>query len=367
MPMPTRTVPASLTDYQLLGDSGLRVSPLCLGTMNFGEAWGWGATKDDSHAIFRKYAEAGGNFIDTADLYTDGESETFVGEFLQDHGQRDHFVLATKYTLQRREKDPNACGNHRKSMMTAVEASLKRLQTDCIDLYWLHIWDFTTPTDELMRAFDDLVRSGKIHYVAISDTPAWKVAELHTYAKCHALTRPIAMQLEYSLITRDVERDLAPMCTDLGLGLLPWSPLKGGVLSGKYGREDLEQIEKGEKEGVGSRNMKWTEERVQLIEGLQKIADAHGKTVAQIATNWLLARPYVPSIIIGPRTADHLQSSIDALGFDLTDEQFEQIEELAPLELGFPHDFLRQGTGRNFATAGLDLPQRPYGQLHPAD
>ncbi len=367
MTMPTVAVPAALTDYQLLGNSGLRVSPLCLGTMNFGQAWGSGANKQDSHAIFHQYAEAGGNFLDTADLYTDGESETYVGEFLQDHGQRDHFVLATKYTLQRREGDPNAAGNHRKSMVTAVEASLKRLQVEAIDLYWLHIWDFTTPTDELIRAFDDLVRAGKIHYVAISDTPAWKIAELHTFAQCHALTRPIATQVEYSLLTRDVERDLAPMCTDLGLGLLPWSPLKGGVLSGKYGREDLEQIEKGEKQGVGSREMKWTQARVELIEGLQNIANAHDKTVAQVAMNWLLARPYVPSVIIGPRTADQLTSSIGSLGFDLSPDELKQIDQLAPIELGFPHDFLRQGKGRDFATAGLDLPKRPYGQLHPAD
>ncbi|MEM8781519.1 MAG: aldo/keto reductase [Planctomycetota bacterium] len=367
MPSPTKPVPTSLTDYQLLGDSGLRVSPLCLGTMNFGESWGTGANEEDSRKVFEGYAEAGGNFIDTADFYTNGESETFLGGFLEAHGERDRFVLATKYTLQRREGDPNACGNHRKSMVTAVEASLKRLKTDAIDLYWLHIWDFTTPTDEVIRAFDDLVKAGKIHYVAISDTPAWKVAELHTYAKCHALTRPIAMQLEYSLITRDVERDLAPMCTELGLGLLPWSPLKGGVLSGKYGRAELEAIQRGDEKGVGMRGMQLDEQRVALIEGLQKIGDAHGKSVAQVAMNWLLARLYVPSVIIGPRTPGHLESSLGCLGFDLTDEQFAEIEALAPLKLGFPHDFLRTGFPRQIATAGVDLPKRPYGQLHPAD
>ena len=367
MPMPTTTVPDALTDYQLLGDSGLRVSPLCLGTMNFGEAWGTGANKADSEKIFRGYADAGGNFLDTADLYTNGESETYLGEFLKNHGEPDHFVLATKYSLQRREGDPNAAGNHRKSMVAALEASLKRLQVESIDLYWLHIWDFTTPTDELIRAFDDLVRAGKIHYVAISDTPAWKIAELHTYARCHALSRPIATQVEYSLLTRDVERDLAPMCTDLGLGLLPWSPLKGGVLSGKYGRDDLQAIEKGEKEGVGSRNMKWDESRVELIEGLQEIAGHHNKTVAQVALNWLLARPYVPSVIIGPRTIDQLDSSIGSLGFDLSADEMKTIDELAPIELGFPHDFAKQGKPRNFVTAGSRVPKRAYGQLHAAD
>ena len=358
-------VPAALTDYQLLGNSGLRVSPMCLGTMNFGEDWGTGASRDDSRAIFDGYAEAGGNFIDTADLYTDGTSEAYVGEFLAAHGERDRFVLATKYSLQRREGDPNGAGNHRKSMTTAVEASLKRLKSDTIDLYWLHIWDFTTPTDELIRAFDDLVRAGKIQYVAISDTPAWKIAELHTYATCHALTRPIATQVEYSLITRDVERDIAPMCLDLGLGLLPWSPLKGGVLSGKYGREDLEKIESGDSEGVGKRGMQLDKKRVELIEGLREIADAHGKTVAQVAMNWLLSRPHVPSVIIGPRTREHLDGSLGSLGFNLTPEQLNRIDELAPISLGFPHDFLRGGAGRKFVTAGLDLPRRPYAQIHP--
>ncbi|MEO1236953.1 MAG: aldo/keto reductase [Planctomycetota bacterium] len=364
---PTKAVPSSVSDYQLLGDSGLRVSPLCLGTMNFGDAWGTGAGKEDSEKIFRGYAEAGGNFIDTADRYTDGQSETYLGEFIKNHGERDRFVLATKYSLVRREHDPNACGNHRKSMVTALENSLKRLRVETIDLYWLHIWDFTTPTDEVIRAFDDLVKAGKIHYVAVSDTPAWKIAELHTYAKCHALTRPIATQVEYSLITRDIERDIAPMCTELGLGLLPWSPLKGGVLSGKYGRAELEAVEKGDQQGVGTRGMKWNEERVRLIEGLQKIADVHHKTVAQVALNWLLSRQYVPSVITGPRTLEHLTSSYGALGFDLTAEQHAEIERLAPITLGFPHDFLRQGIARQFVTADLDLPKRPYGQLHPAD
>ena len=363
----TTPVPSSLTDYQLLGDSGLRVSPLCLGTMNFGTDWGTGADEDTSRQVFQKYAEAGGNFLDTADLYTNGTSERMVGTFLAETGERDRFVLATKYSLQRREGDPNGAGNHRKSMMAAVEASLKRLNTDTIDLYWLHIWDFTTPTDELMRSFDDLVRSGKIQYVAISDTPAWKIAELHTYAKCHALTRPIATQVEYSLITRDVERDIAPMCLDLGLGLLPWSPLKGGVLSGKYGREDLEKIRAGDQDGVGQRGMQLDEARVELIEGLREIADAHGKSVAQVAMAWLLTRPHVPSVIIGPRTPEHVDSSLGCLGLQLTDDQLARIDGLAPITLGFPHDFLRGGSGRKFVTAGLgdQIPRRPYAHIHP--
>ncbi|BAM04050.1 aldo/keto reductase [Phycisphaera mikurensis] len=359
----SKNVPSSLDDYQLLGDSGLRVSPLCLGTMNFGEDWGTGADKETSKKVFDAYAEAGGNFLDTADFYTNGSSESFVGEFIA--SERDRFVLATKYTIKRADGQPMAAGNSRLSMHRAVEASLKRLKTDHIDLYWLHMWDFTTPTDELVRAFDDLVKAGKIGYVAISDTPAWKLCELVCYARHHALTRPVATQVEYSLITRDVEREIAPMALEMGLGLLPWSPLKGGVLSGKYGREDLQKIEAGEKKGVGKRDMKWDEQRVELVEGLQKIGDAHGKTVAQVAQNWLLSRPAVPSVIVGPRTPDHLEGSLGALGFDLSEDEQAEIQRLAPIELGFPHDFLRGGNVRGLATAGTRVPRRAYGRVHP--
>lgn len=229
-------LPTQLDHYRLLGRSGLRVSPLCLGTMTFGTEWGWGADKYTCRAMFEKYAEQGGNFIHTANVYTDGTSERFTGELLESaFGGRARFVMATKYAsnLNLHPGDPNAGGNHRKSMVQAVEESLKRLRTDYIDLYWLHAWDFTTPVDEIMRGLDDLVRQGKVVYLAISDTPAWKAAQLNQYAEDHALTRFIAYQAEYSLATRDAERDILPMCRDLGLGLLPWSPLSGGLLSGK--------------------------------------------------------------------------------------------------------------------------------------
>ena len=360
---PVKKVPSSLTDHQLLGDSGLRVSPLCLGTMNFGEDWGTGSDKQTSKQVFDAYAEAGGNFLDTADFYTNGTSERYVGEFIA--SERESFVLATKYTIKRADGKAISAGNSRLSMRRAVEASLRRLNTDHIDLYWLHMWDFTTPTDELVRAFDDLVKAGKIGYVAISDTPAWKLAEITCYARHHALSRPVATQVEYSLLTRDVEREVAPMCLEMGLGLLPWSPLKGGALSGKHGREDLEKIQAGEQEGVGKRKMKWDEARVELVEGLQKIADAHGITVAQVAQNWLLSRPVVPSVIVGPRTPEHLRGSLGALGFDLTEDEQAEVQRLAPIELGFPHDFLRGGNVRGLATAGTSVPRRAYGQVHP--
>src|SRR6202041_3532645 len=218
--------------YRLLGKSGLRVSELCLGTMTFGEDWGWGASKDESRKVYDAFLEAGGKFIDTANVYTNGTSERFLGEFIR--GDRQSVVLATKYSNAAPGNDPNAAGNHRKSMMQALEASLKRLQTDYIDLYWVHIWDGITPTEEVMRGLDDIVRQGKVLYVGISDAPAWWVAQANTLAELRGRTRFIGLQIEYSLIERTVERELIPMAKAFNLGLVAWSPLAGGLLSGKY-------------------------------------------------------------------------------------------------------------------------------------
>src|SRR5258707_2228870 len=218
--------------YRLLGNSGLRVSEAVLGTMTFGDDWGWGAAKDEARKVYDAFREAGGNFIDTANIYTDGTSESFLGEFLEGH--RDSVVLATKYSNAAPGDDPNAAGNHRKSMMQAVEASLKRLRTDYIDQYWVHIWDGITPVEEVMRGLDDLVRAWKILYVGISDAPAWWVAQANTLAKLRGWTQFIGLQLEYSLIERTVERELIPMAKALNLGVLAFSPLAGGFLNGKY-------------------------------------------------------------------------------------------------------------------------------------
>src|SRR6202011_673172 len=218
--------------YRLFGNSGLRVSEASLGTMTFGEDWGWGSPKDESRKIYDAYREAGGNFVDTANLYTNGTSESLVGEFIRDH--RQSVVLATKYTNAMAGNDPNAAGNHRKSMVQALEASLRRLKTDYVDLYWLHIWDQMTPVEEVMRAFDDLVRQGKILYIGVSDAPAWWIAQANTLAELRGWTQFIGLQIEYSLIERTVERELIPMAKALNLGILAWSPLAGGVLTGKY-------------------------------------------------------------------------------------------------------------------------------------
>lgn len=231
------TQPTSLDQYRLLGRSGLRVSPLALGTMTFGPDWGWGADEDDAKRIFDAYVDLGGNFVDTANFYTNGTSEKLLGSFMK--GRRDQMVLATKYSLTMNPDDPNKSGNHRKNMVRAVEESLTRLESDYIDILYLHAWDDVTPADEVLRAMDDLVTSGKVNYLGISDTPAWQVSRMQTMAELRGWSRFIVLQLEYSLIARTVEYDLLPMATEMGLGVVAWSPLGNGVLTGKYGAGDL--------------------------------------------------------------------------------------------------------------------------------
>ena len=369
---PAITLPTALDHYRLLGRSGLRVSPLCLGTMTFGTDWGWGADKKTSQQIFDRYVDAGGNFIDTANFYTFGTSEEYVGEFINgsEYG-RDAFVLATKYTInmvtgggREGRKDPNAGGNHRKNMMRSIEDSLDRLDTDYIDLYWLHMWDFSTPVDELMRAMDDLVIQGKVNYIAISDTPAWKIAQLNTYAQAHALTRFIATQQEYSLEERGVERDVLPMCRELGLGFLPWSPLSSGLLTGKYTREDLEKQQKEDaKRGGGSqfseqnkdRGIKLDERKITIAETLTDVANEVGKSPAQVALNWLLTRDGVASIILGARKLDQLEDNLGCLDFALDDSQLEKLDEVGEIERGFPHDFITGVLSGDIITGGADI------------
>jgi len=226
-----------LTDHVTLGRSGLRVSPLCLGTMTFGTAWGWGGDEAAVRAVFDAYVDGGGNFVDTADIYTGGQSEELVGRFIADRGLRDRIVLATKFTFNTDKGNPNAGGNGRKHVRRAVEASLKRLGTDYLDLYWLHCWDTVTPVDEVMRTLDDLVRGGLVRHVGLSDVPAWYAARAQTLAEWRGLEPIVALQLEYSLVERNIERELIPMAQELGMALTPWSPLAGGFLAGKYPRD----------------------------------------------------------------------------------------------------------------------------------
>ncbi|HCF27407.1 MAG TPA: aldo/keto reductase [Cyanobacteria bacterium UBA11049] len=325
-----------LNHYRLLGNSGLRVSPLCLGTMTFGTEWGFGADKEESRKIFELYVERGGNFIDTANGYTDGTSETFLGEFIE--SRREQFVVATKYTINMRKGDPNAGGNHRKSIVQSVEASLKRLRTDYIDLYWLHCWEYRTPIEEVMRALDDLVRAGKVLYLAISDTPAWKVAQGNTIADFRGWTPFIALQVHYNLLDRAAERDLIPMAQELGLGVMPWSPLANGVLTGKHNGGQEPQAGESYRGSIVANML--TEKNLAIAAEVQNIAKEIGRSPAQVSLNWLLQKPGVVSTILGARTLSHLEDNLGCLEFVLTAEQMQHLDKVSQIELGFPHDFL---------------------------
>lgn len=307
-----------LNHYRLLGNSGLRVSPLCLGTMTFGTDWGWGADFDTSQQILETYVDRGGNFIDTADYYTDGSSESFLGKLLE--GRRDRFVLATKYSLNTDRQNPNAGGNHRRNMITAVEASLKRLQTDWIDLYWLHAWDYRNSIEEVLRALDDLVSQGKILYIGLSDTPAWIVAEGQAIAKLRGWTPISAIQLQYNLAERTSEADLIPMARHHGITPIAWSPLAGGVLVGKYSREDLEDSNQSSGDDSGRKNMaksmgQLTEQSLQVADTVKAIAKEVERSPSQVAINWLLQQPGRPIPIVGARKLSHVEDNLDALGF----------------------------------------------------
>src|SRR5277367_3443103 len=284
----------TIMKYRLLGKSGLRVSEASLGTMTFGDEWGWGSPKAEAQKVYEIYREAGGNFIDTANFYTNGTSEKFLGEFMQGH--RESVVLATKYSNAAPGNDPNAAGNHRKNMMQAVEASLKRLQTDYIDLYWVHIWDGITPVEEVMRGLDDLGRQGKVLYIGISDAPAWWIAQANTLAELRGWTQFIGLQIEYSLIERTVERELIPMAKAFKLGLVAWSPLAGGVLSGKYqtGQAPV-QASGQEHQGRLSNDsmqpfLRQGEGPERIVSALKKISDQTGRSLAQVALAWLRYR-----------------------------------------------------------------------------
>jgi aryl-alcohol dehydrogenase-like predicted oxidoreductase len=319
--------------FKLLGNSGLKVSELCLGTMTFGDDWGWGATGDECRRMFDVFAERGGNFIDTANHYTNGSSERILGDLLS--GQRDRFVLATKYSLSGNPRDPNAGGNHKKNMALSIAASLKRLKTDYVDLLWVHAWDTLTPAEELMRGLDDLVRSGKVLYVGVSDTPAWVVSRSQTMAELRGWSPFVALQVEYSLIQRTVERELLPMASALGLTVTPWAALGGGVLSGKYGKSDT-----GDSKRAPMNAARASERNLAIAEEVKRTANEVGMSSPQVALAWL--RQKGPNIlpILGARTARQLIDNLDCLGLTLSLSQMEKLDRASAVDLGFPMDFL---------------------------
>jgi aryl-alcohol dehydrogenase-like predicted oxidoreductase len=349
--------------YQLLGKSGLRVSELCLGAMTFGEEWGWGASKEECHKIFNAYVDAGGNFIDTANKYTEGTSEKYIGEFIA--SDRDRFVLATKYTSNTRRGDPNAGGNHRKNMIQSLEASLKRLNTDYIDLYWVHAWDPLTPIEEMMRALDDMVRAGKILYIGVSDAPAWIVSQANTLANLKGWTEFTGLQIEYSLIERTPERELLPMADALNIGVTAWSPLGGGVLTGKYNKSNREEQQQQNTSSSSSTtvvaqegnsrlevqnefaNRVLNDRNMLIAQEVSKIAKEIGCSAAQVALNWVRQQNIMSPAgknkiipIIGARKETQIKDNLACLEFELTSEQMQRLNEVSKIELGFPHDFL---------------------------
>jgi aryl-alcohol dehydrogenase-like predicted oxidoreductase len=328
----------SLDHYVTLGRSGLRVSPLCLGAMTFGEDLGWGTSVEASNAIIDDYLEHGGNFIDTANIYTFGHSEKIIGDHLtKDRRRRDRVVLATKFFGGMFPGDPNSGGANRKAIIGSLENSLRRLQTDYIDLYWMHTWDATTPIEETMRTLDDLVQSGKVRYLGFSDTPAWKCAEAQTLARFRGWAPLVALQVEYSLLERTVEGELVPMARELGLGITPWSPLKSGVLSGKYTRQNHGQL-KSDRGAWADSNL--TDKTYAIIDALSAIAKEVDSTPARVALAWLAQKPGVSSIILGARSQKQLDDNLAAADLVLAAAHVAKLDELSKPTLGFPADML---------------------------
>jgi aryl-alcohol dehydrogenase-like predicted oxidoreductase len=328
----------ALSDYVTLGRSGLRVSPFCLGAMTFGEDWGWGSSVAESEAIISRFMGRGGNFIDTANVYTKGHSEKIIGDFIgRDHARRDRIVIATKFFGNLFPGDPNGGGAGRKTIVSSCEQSLRRLQTDYIDLYWMHCWDRFTPIDETMRALDDLVTSGKVRYIGFSDTPAWKVAQAQTIALFRGWAPLVALQIEYSLLERTVEGELIPMALEMGLGVTPWSPLKSGVLSGKYTRENAASVKADRGERV-TQNL--GEKVYGIIDELIATGNELGTSPASVALAWVQGRPGVASTIIGARRMDQLDQNLAALDITLSRDQVARLDKLSKPTLGFPMQFL---------------------------
>ena len=332
-----------LNEYVTLGRSGLRVSPLCLGTMTFGTEWGFGSDEATAQSIFRKYLDGGGNFVDTADGYTNGKSEEMVGKFIKDTKTRDRVVLATKFTFNGEPGNPNAGGNGRKNAYRALEGSLRRLQTDYIDLYWMHAWDKLTPLEEVIATLDTFVQSGKVRYVGFSDVPAWYIARAQTLAEQQGRERIAALQLEYSLIERNIEREHIPAAQELGLAVCPWSPLAGGLLSGKYKRE----AQSGPPEGriaimKASGNTLFdrsTEKSLAIVDVLAAVAKQIGRPAAEVALNWVATQPGITSTIIGATKLPQLESNLSSLDFAIPAELRARLENATKLEPTHPYVF----------------------------
>ncbi|MFA3842910.1 aldo/keto reductase [Streptomyces aureus] len=324
--------------------TGLRVSEYALGTANFGTGWGAGAEPDEARRIFDRFAEAGGTFLDTADTYQFGESEELTGKFVA--ADRDHFVLATKFTLGAAPQPGiSTTGNSRKNMVASVEASLRRLGTDYLDLLWVHFPDQLTPMEEILRGLDDLVSAGKIHHAALSNFPAWRISRAVTLADLKNWAPVVGIQNEYSLVERTAERELLPMAESLGLGAALWSPLGGGLLTGKYRRSA-----EGRLTDLGAViHTESTDQKTAVVDAVLAVADETGAPPAQVSVAWVRERAarsatsLVP--IIGPRNLTQLDSYLGALEVELSPEQFARLSEVSAVPLGIPHEAIARSLG----------------------
>lgn len=331
-------------NYKLFGQSGLRVSELCLGTMGFGTEWKWGADLDTSKKIFDTYANAGGNFLDTANRYTEGTSEKFLGEFVR--SDRDHFVVATKYSLRDRPGDLNFGGNHRKNMMRSVRESLKRLNTDYIDVLWVHAWDSWTTTEEIVKGLEDLISRGLVHYIGVSDTPAWVVSQANTMAQLRGWSQFVGLQIEYSLIQRTVEPELMTMAKAFGMTVTPWAPLAGGALTGKY--------LKGDKGRLPETSLRLGERSVTITKKVMEVAERLGVTASQVAINWTRqhkGQSVIP--IVGATKASQVEDVLGCLKFELSADVMNELNEVSKIELPFPQKFFSEQTVVDILYGGM--------------
>jgi len=346
------------TEYVLLGRSGLRVSRFCLGTMTFGTEWGWGNAEETSRQIFNRYLDSGSNFIDTADGYTNGTSETLIGKFLKDRGDRDRVVIATKFGFGREQGNPNAGGNGRKNIYSALETSLRRLQTDYIDLYWLHNWDTFTPADELMASLNDIVRSGKVRYIGFSNCPGWYLGRAQTITELRGYERIIALQLEYSLVQREIEKEHVPAAVELGIGITPWSPLASGLLTGRYngagagfsGEGRLQAVKEHPALGTAISERSW-----RIAGELVNVAKQIGRSPAQVALNWVTNRPAVSSTIIGATKLQQLDDNLASLDFTIPAELSKRLDEISKPEITYPYYFFYKQEFRDMVSGSTSV------------
>ena len=360
-----------LDRYYTLGRSGLRVSPLALGTMTFGENWGWGAGEDTARAMFDRYLAAGGNFIDTADLYTEGHSETLLGKFIEQAGARDRVVLSTKFSYNAQPGNPNAGGNGRKNILRALEGSLRRLRTDYIDLYLLHTWDRITPAEEVLQTLDDLVRAGKIRHAGLSDVPAWYAAHMQTLARAHYLHPLVNLQLQYSLVERNIEREYVPLAQELGMGITAWSPLAMGLLSGKYKPSEAGRDGEGEGRlqavktmGLPSLMDKFTPRNWAVVAEVEQVARESGLSMAQVAVQWAARQPGLGSVILGARNLQQFEDNLAALERPLDEAAMRRLDAISALPSQFPYSFF-EPTQQVGIHGGVGVGDKPAGYASP--